>query len=132
MKRFVLSTALVLSTLVAVPAHAGGSVSFEITPKNADEETAIRVGLAFYAIAKAIESDAAVIQNGNGNAAGIGQFGDGNFGVIEQQGDGHDASLVQNGNGNAYGVFQFGEGGSAHVAQNGDGGAGLLFQVGWR
>jgi hypothetical protein len=132
MKRFVLSTALVLSTLAAVPAHAGGSISFEITPKNAEEETAIRVGLAFYAIAKAIEGDAAVIQNGNGNAAGIGQFGSGNFGVIEQDGDGHEATLTQNGNGNAYGVFQFGEGGSAHVNQNGNGQAGLLFQVGWR
>ena len=128
MKRFILSTTLALFT--AVPALAGGSISIEINPSNADEANAIRAGLGIYALAKALEGDANILQNGNGNAAGIGQNGGGNFGVIQQEGNGHEAVLAQNGGGNAYGIFQFGEGTSGQVSQSG-GDTGLLFQFGF-
>lgn len=131
MKRILIPSLLALATLTATPASAGGSVSFEYTPSTPDEENAVRLGLALYAIGRAIEGDASVIQSGDGNAAGIGQFGDGNFGVIEQQGDGHEATLAQDGDDNAYGIFQFGSGTSGHVEQSGNGGTGLLFQAGW-
>ena len=87
MKRILIPSLIALAALTATPASAGGSVSFEFTPSNPDEEIAVRLGLALYAIGRAIESDASVIQNGDGNAAGIGQFGSGNFGVIEQNGE---------------------------------------------
>ncbi|MCP5039004.1 MAG: curlin [Rhodobacteraceae bacterium] len=128
MKRFILSATLAAFT--ALPALAGGSISIEIAPSNTDEANAIRAGLAIYSIAQALEGDANILQNGNGNGAGIGQFGDGNFGVIQQEGDGHNATLAQNGDNNAFGVFQFGEGTDAAVAQSG-GGTGLLFQFGF-
>ncbi len=128
MKRFILSA--VLAAFTAAPALAGGSLSIAINPSNADEANAIRAGLAFYAIAQALEGNANVVQNGNGNAAGIGQFGDGNWGVVHQEGDGHTGTLSQSGDNNAFGVFQFGEGTEGHVAQSGNG-TGLLFQFGF-
>jgi minor curlin subunit len=131
MKCILIPSLIALAALTATPASAGGSLSFEFTPSNPDEANAVRLGLALYAIGRAIEGDASVIQNGTGNAAGIGQFGNGNFGVIEQNGDGHAATLAQDGDNNAYGIFQFGTGTSGHVAQSGNGGTGLLFQAGW-
>lgn len=131
MKRILIPSLIALAALTATPASAGGSVGFEYTPSNPDEANAVRLGLAIYAISRAIKGNASVIQNGTGNAAGIGQFGSGNFGVIEQNGDGHEATLAQGGNNNAYGIFQFGSGTSGHVTQGGNGGTGLLFQAGW-
>ncbi len=124
--------AAVLSTAtLAAPAHAGGSLSIDLRPANADQDRAMRTGLAIYSLVKSVKGGGAVIQNGNGNAAGIAQHGRGNFGVVQQKGNGHDGSVSQHGNGNAYGLFQFGRNTGAHIAQRGNGGTGMTFQYGW-
>ncbi len=124
------AAALALTTLAAPAAFAGGSVSFQVDPANADEANAIRLGLAIYQIARAVEGDAHVYQNGNGNGAGIGQSGGGNTGVVHQEGNGHTGTLSQNGC-DSFGVFQFGEGTNAAVDQGNGCQTGLLFQFGW-
>lgn len=119
-----------VATTAAAPAHAGGSLSVSIAPTNADEERAIRTGLAVYAISQGIR-DGSIRQNGFGNAAGLIQNGSGNLGIVHQEGDGHTGTISQNGDGNAYGLFQFGRNTEGHVAQNGNGNAGATFQFGW-
>jgi len=121
---------IAIATLAAPMAIAGGSVSFELNPSNADEANAIRLGLAIYQIAQAAEGNAHVYQNGNGNGAGIGQSGGYNTGVVHQEGNGHHGTLAQNGC-DSYGIFQFGEGTNANVAQGNGCQTGLLFQFGW-
>ena len=123
------AAALAITTLAAPAAFAGGSISFEVNPTNADEANAIRLGLAIYQIANGADP-AHVYQNGNGNAAGIGQSGGGNTGVVHQEGNGHHGTLAQNGC-DSYGIFQFGEGTNANVAQGNGCNTGLLFQFGW-
>ena len=123
------AAALAITTLAAPAAFAGGSVSFEVNPTNADEANAIRLGLAIYQIANGADP-AHVYQNGNGNAAGIGQSGGGNTRVVHQEGNGHHGTLAQNGC-DSYGIFQFGEGTNANVAQGNGCNTGLLFQFGW-
>ncbi|NOX41026.1 MAG: curlin [Alphaproteobacteria bacterium] len=132
MKRFnTIALALGLSIAAALPSFAGGQISFQFNARNAEEARGVRTILALYSISKAIDSGANISQSGNNNAAGIGQFGRGNFGVIEQQGNGHNATLSQRGNDNSYGIFQFGTGTSGQVSQTGNNGAGFLFQQGW-
>ena len=114
----------------AAPAMAGGSISLSLAPANAKQEQAMKTGLAIYGIVNAVK-DGSIKQKGNNNAAGLAQYGSGNFGVVHQDGNGHSGSLVQNGNGNAYGLFQFGKGTDAHVVQNGNGGTGATFAFGW-
>ena len=128
MKRFILSALTALSLMA--PAHAGGSINVEITPTNAEEEMAMRMGLAFYQLAVNDDASALINQIGNMNGAGIAQNGSGNLGIIDQKGNGHYATLEQNGNNNAYGIFQFGNGANAAVAQNGNGKTGILLQFG--
>jgi minor curlin subunit len=131
MKRTLLSTAIALATLATGVAHAGGSVSLTVNPRNAQEAQALRVGLGLYALHKQVESDAHVSQQGNGNAAAIGQSGQGHRGIIEQDGDGHEATLDQSGRGHSCGIFQFGEGTRANVRQRGRGESCLVLQAGW-
>lgn len=124
-------TALVIGTAgLAAPAHAGGTFSISVQPRNADEARAMRAGLGIYSIVNAVQNGG-IRQIGNGNSAGLGQNGSGNFGVVHQQGNGHNGTLTQNGDGNSYGLFQFGRNTSGHVAQNGNGGTGATFQFGW-
>ncbi len=130
MKRIVLSTALALAALSAAPAHAGGSISFEITPSNAQEERDMRIGLGLVSLALALNGQANVAQNGSGNGAGIAQQGGDDFGLIVQDGNNNTGTLAQGAGSNAYGIFQFGEGNDAAVAQSG-GGTGILVQFGW-
>ena len=118
------------SAAFAAPASAGGSISFNIAPKNAKEEQAMKTGLAIYGIVTAVKGGS-IKQLGNNNAAGLAQFGSGNFGVVHQEGSGHNGTLTQNGNGNSYGVFQFGKNTNAHAVQNGNGGTGATFAFGW-
>jgi hypothetical protein len=115
---------------LTTPASAGGSISINVAPKNAQEEQAIKTGLAIYGIVNAVKGGS-IKQLGANNAAGLAQLGSGNFGVVHQEGSGHNGTLVQNGNDNAYGIFQFGKNTDAHVAQNGDGGTGATFSFGW-
>ncbi|MEO3385475.1 curlin [Mesorhizobium sp. CAU 1741] len=125
-------TAIILATsALAAPAQAGGSLSINLQPTNADQERAMRAGLAIYSIVNSVKSGAAVRQNGHGNSAGVAQDGRGNFGVVHQDGNGHQGTVSQRGNGNAYGLFQFGRNTSGHVAQNGNGRTGATFQFGW-
>ncbi len=130
MKRILLSASIALASLTAIPAHAGGSISLEITPQNADEEQGMRLGLGLMALAMSMQGNANVAQNGIGNAAGIGQQGGDDFGLIVQDGNNHTGTLNQGAGSNAYGIFQFGEGTDAAVAQSG-GETGILIQFGW-
>ena len=130
MKRFILSAAIALAGLTAIPAYAGGSIAIEITPQSAEEEQAMRLGLGLISLAMALDSAANVAQNGTGNAAGIAQAGGDDFGLIVQDGANNTGTLNQGAGSNAYGIFQFGEGNDAAVAQSG-GDTGILIQLGW-
>jgi hypothetical protein len=110
---------------VSAPAYAGGWAS--VTYRDAG---ALATGLRLYSLYRGLH-DASIRQSGHGNAAGIGQNGRGDLGIIQQHGNGHSATLRQNGSDNAYGIFQFGRDTSANVEQNGDGGSGATFSYGW-
>ncbi|MFQ5438657.1 MAG: hypothetical protein ACE5DK_07495, partial [Paracoccaceae bacterium] len=115
----------------ALPADAGGQISFLFVPRNGEETRNVKTALAIYAIAKGWQSGAIVDQHGNLNAAALAQTGHGNFGVIEQHGNGHDARLNQRGRNNSFGIFQFGQHTGGYISQTGNNGAGILFQQGW-
>jgi minor curlin subunit len=125
-----LVAATIASAALVTPAHAGGSISINLEPKNAKQENAMRAGLTIYAIVNAVENGS-IKQIGNGNSAGLGQLGSGNLGIIHQEGDNHNGTLVQNGDGNACGLFQFGKGTNADVVQNGNGKTCATFAFGW-
>jgi hypothetical protein len=127
-KTFIAAT-LALTTLSGTAAMAGGVLSFEVNPTNAEEANLIRLGLGIFQIANGGDA-AQVIQNGIGNGAGIGQSGVGNQGVVYQEGNGNTGTLSQNGC-DSYGIFQFGNGANANVAQGDGCQTGLLFQVGF-
>jgi len=126
-----LAAAVLGTAAFAAPAHAGGSLSFNLQPRNAQEDRAMRTGFAVYSIVNAVKSGGTIRQTGSGNAAGLAQNGRGNFGVVHQEGSGHNGTLSQTGNGNSYGLFQFGRNTSSNVTQNGNGGTGATFQFGW-
>lgn len=120
------------STLPMAPVHAGssGQISINLAPSNADEAQALRLGLAFFALAQDIDANGHVTQHGVNNAAGIYQGGPNNQAIIHQEGCNHDGSITQTGGNNAHGLFQFGCNTSGHVEQTG-GQTGLTFQFGW-
>jgi hypothetical protein len=124
-----LLAATIASAALAAPAHAG-QISIHLDPKNAKQENALKAGLTIYAIVNAVQ-DGSIKQNGNDNAAGLAQFGQGNLGVVHQEGDNHTGTLTQNGNNNMCGLFQFGEGTNADVVQNGNGEACATVTFGW-
>lgn len=132
MIRTTIASVLVAASLglAAAPAAAGGQVSINIVPQNAQDEQALRTGLVIYSIVNGIKNGG-IKQKGNGNMAGLAQNGSGNLGIVHQEGDGHNGTLQQNGNGNACGLFQFGKNTSGHVSQNGDGGTCATLQFGW-
>ncbi|MER8595829.1 MULTISPECIES: curlin [unclassified Mesorhizobium] len=115
---------------LSAPAYAGGWVSATFAPGNARDARALATGLRFYSLYRGLHG-ASIRQSGQRNAAGIGQNGRGNLGIIQQEGNGHSATLQQNGNENAYGIFQFGRNTDANVAQNGNGSGGATFSYGW-
>lgn len=125
-----LVAATIGSATLATPAAAGGSISINLEPKTAEQERAMRAGLTIYAIVNAVQNGS-IKQKGNNNAAGLGQFGSGNLGVIYQDGDNHSGTLVQNGNNNACGLFQFGKGTNADIVQNGNGETCATVTFGW-
>ncbi len=131
MKRTVLALGLVLGTAISAPAMAGGTVSFNVNPRNGDEARAVQRGLTMYQHFKGGSAGGVVSQNGRNNFAALRQRGNANVGIIRQEGRDHDASLSQSGNGNSYGVFQFGKGTRSNVTQTGNGQTGLLFQYGF-
>lgn len=125
-----LVAAVLATATFAAPAQAGGVLSVSLAPRNADEDRAMRAGLAIYAIANGIRNGG-IRQSGTGNSAGLAQNGSGNLGVVHQNGNGHNGTLSQTGNHNAHGLFQFGRNTSGHVAASGNGGTGATFQFGW-
>ncbi|WP_214474941.1 curlin [Mesorhizobium sp. dw_380] len=129
-----LTAALVAGSIgqaaLSAPAYAGGWVSVTFAPDNARDAGAMATGLRVYSLYRGLRG-ASIRQLGHGNAAGMGQNGGGNLGIIHQEGNGHSATLQQNGNDNAYGIFQFGRSNNANVVQNGDGGGGATFSYGW-
>jgi hypothetical protein len=125
------TTALLISS-IALPATAGGTLSFTLNPANQQEGDAMRAGLALYQIVQGVESGAFVHQDGSLNGAAIAQVaGGGSVGVIHQDGNGHNAILDQQGHNQAHGIFQFGDGANAQVVQSSDHDTGLTFQFGW-
>ncbi|PVH29322.1 curlin [Pararhodobacter oceanensis] len=130
-----LALAAAFASAVALPlapaaAGSGGQVSINIAPQNAQEEQALRFGLAVFALAQDIDANGHVTQIGANNAAGIAQGGPNNQAIIHQEGCNHDGSITQSGGHNAHGLFQFGCNTSGHVNQTG-GQAGLTLQFGW-
>lgn len=125
-----LAAIMIGTASLTAPAFAGGQISINLAPADADQEKAMRMGLGMYALFNGIKNGG-ITQNGNGNAAGLMQNGSGNLGVVHQEGDGHNGTLVQNGNGNACGLFQFGKNTNGHVQQNGNGGTCATLQFGW-
>ena len=117
--------------LTPLPTRADTVISLQLSPRNAQEADALRVGLALYAIHRNVRSEAGIDQIGQGNVAGIVQLGQGNLGLIRQRGRDHNATLGQTGTGQAFAIFQNGRGTRADVAQTGPASAGILFQYGW-
>ena len=115
----------------SAPALAGGSISFNYLPQNAQDAQMLQTGLAFYGLYNHMQSGGSIQQYGFNNLAGLGQHGAGNFGVIHQEGNSHQATLNQYGNNNSYGIFQFGQNTNANVGQYGNGQSGATFQFGW-
>ncbi|WP_377294600.1 curlin [Rhizobium sp. SG2393] len=115
---------------VAIPAYAGGSFSFNLAPRNADEAGLLSTGIRAYSLYRGLKSGE-IRQLGRGNAAGLSQAGRGNFGYIRQRGDGHSATLQQTGDDNAYAIFQYGRNTRTDVIQDGNGGSGATFSYGW-
>ena len=124
-----LAAAMIGTASLTVPATAG-QISINLTPADAEQEKAMRMGLGMYALFNGIKNGG-ITQHGTGNAAGLMQNGSGNLGVVHQEGEGHVGTLEQNGNGNACGLFQFGKNTEGHVQQNGNGGTCASFQFGW-
>jgi major curlin subunit len=112
------------------PAYAGGRISFNLAPDNAEDGGLFSTGLRVYSLYRGLK-DADIRQLGRGNAAGIAQAGRGNLGFIQQRGNGHSATLRQNGNNNAYGIFQYGRNTETDVVQDGNNGSGATFSYGW-
>ena len=131
MKRTFIALTLAISTALAAPVTAGGTFTFQLNAKNADEANAIRAGLTLYKVAKDIEANGHITRNGINNIASLAQGGSGNIGIIHQEGNNHNGSIHQNGNNNSCGLFQFGDGANGHVNQNGNGQACLVFQAGY-
>ncbi|WP_028749233.1 curlin [Rhizobium mesoamericanum] len=115
---------------LSVPAYAGGRISFNLAPDNAEDAGLFSTGLRIYSLYRDLK-DADIRQHGRANAAGIIQAGRGNLGFIQQRGNGHSATLRQNGNNNAYGIFQYGRNTETDVVQDGDNGSGATFSYGW-
>ena len=131
MKALILSAALAATATLplATPAAAGGSVSINVAPSNAQEAQALRLGLALYALHNDIESNGHVTQSGVNNAAGIYQ-GSSDQAIIHQEGSGHTGTIEQTDGNNSYGLFQFGQNTDAAIQQTG-GQTGLTLQFGW-
>ncbi|MBX5222925.1 curlin [Rhizobium sp. NLR8a] len=115
---------------VSAPAYAGGRISLNLAPNNAQDAGLFSAGLRVYSLYRGLK-DADIRQRGWGNAAAIAQAGRGNLGFVRQRGNGHSATLQQNGNNNAYGIFQYGRNTETDVVQDGDNGGGATFSYGW-
>ena len=120
----------IATSVLTVPAAAGGSVSISLAPGSAKDAQALRTGLQVYSLYNGIKNGG-IKQRGSGNIAGLLQNGGGNLGIVHQEGNGHNGTVQQNGNGNAYGLFQFGKNTNGHAVQNGNGQTGATFQFGW-
>src|SRR5690606_27886477 len=109
--RTILGAALVaaaVSTSLAGPATAGGSISLSLNPQDPQQTRLVQSGLALYALTQGIKGSASVRQKGKRNNGAIRQSGSGNLGIVHQDGNGHSGTLDQKGRNNAYGLFQFG------------------------
>jgi hypothetical protein len=123
--------AAIATGALTLPASAGGSMSITYLPQSQKDAQKLQTGLLLYQLFNSVKGGASIKQLGKNNAAGIGQYGYGNTGIIHQDGKGHSATLNQYGNGNAWGIFQFGKNTNADVYQYGNGGTGATFQFGW-
>ncbi len=127
-------TAVLLASLgqiaLTAPVYAGGSISMDIAPADSEDGGLLSSGLRLYSLYRGFK-DGSIEQMGRNNAAGLGQNGYGNVGIIRQQGNEHRATLQQNGDDNAYGIFQFGRRSDVNVRQNGNHRSGMTLSYGW-
>ncbi|MDM9646722.1 curlin [Rhizobium sp. S163] len=116
--------------VLSVPAYAGGRISFNLAPDNAEDAGLFSTGLRVYSLYRGLKN-ANIRQLGRANTAGVAQTDGSNLGFIQQRGNGHSATLQQNGRNNAYGIFQYGRNTETDVVQNGDNSSGATFSYGW-
>lgn len=116
--------------LAPLPAAADGMISLTLTPRDAGEAAALRLGLGLYALHRHIDGGGSIRQFGQDNAARLMQQGGGNWGLIDQRGSGHSGMIAQTGGGNAHALFQSGKGARALITQSG-GQVGITFQHGF-
>ncbi|MDB2384124.1 curlin, partial [bacterium] len=114
----------------AVAPASAGSISVMVTPQNAEQEQAMRMGLSMMALMKGMSEQGGISQNGSDNIAGVLQSGGGSQAVIIQEGDGHVGTIDQSGGDNACGLIQVGEETESHIVQNG-GETCMAFQIGF-
>jgi hypothetical protein len=127
-RSFLLTSALA----VASPALADRSLTLTWAPANAREAQALGLALGIYALSRDIQGSGEVRQTGSGNAAALLQQGaPGSFGLIRQQGHGHQATLTQTAPGQSYAIIQRGQGTTANIVQTAPGAGGITLLYGW-
>ncbi len=105
---------LVVSTALAAPALAGGTITFGYSAKNQDEANLMKLGMVAYELGKDHHKNGKITSQGAGAAAAI-LNPHGNAGIVDQYGNGHNGSMVLNGNGTKCMLVQGGNGASNHV-----------------
>lgn len=116
MKLTLTALTLAISTAIAAPAMAGGTITFGYVAKNADEARLMRGGMAIYSLARDHEQNGKITNQGLGTAFGL-MTGQGNHGILEQHGNNHNGGMVLNGN-SACALVQTGNGANNVVNAN--------------
>lgn len=129
-RRMILTAVLAIAPVTPLPALADGTLTLSLTPRDAREAAALRLGLGLYALHRHLDQGGTLRQFGQDNAAMLRQQGGGNWGLIDQRGSGHTGTLEQTGGGNAHALFQSGKGTRAAVTQTG-GQVGITFLHGF-
>ena len=113
MKATFAAITLAVSTAIAAPAMAGGTITFGYTAKNQDEANAMRFGMALYTLAKDRKQNGQITQGAANTAIGI-VTSSGNHAIIDQQGNNQEAGMVMGNNG-ACMLVQRGNGATNYV-----------------
>lgn len=127
MKTTLTALTLAVSTALAVPATAGGTLTLGYVAKNNDEAMLMRGGMAAYLLMKDHEKNGKITGQGVGSALTLMQ-GTGNVGILEQHGNNHTAGMNLNGN-SACALVQTGNGAS-NVVNAGGGATCVMLGIG--
>jgi len=115
MTRTLIALALAASTaLAAVPASAGGTITFGYSAKNQDEANALRLGMALYTLGKDHHDNGKITESGVKNAVDWVNPNT-NTAYVEQNGNGHSGGLALQGGGTKCALIQHGNGATNHV-----------------